>query len=116
MRYVLQAGLLAVMLGTSGCAGMLFSAMYSTPRLATEKLSQIEEGVSTKADVIRLLGQPASISKNSDGSEVLHYTSRQYPMLLIGSWKQQSVEVEVDKKGVVQKYQVLEGDALRSNF
>jgi outer membrane protein assembly factor BamE (lipoprotein component of BamABCDE complex) len=110
--------ILAASLGISGCSGMLLSAMYSTPRLATEKLSQIKEGVSTKADVIRLLGQPTSVSKDSDGSEVLRYTSTQYPALMgvVGAWKAQSIEVQVDKAGVVQKYQVWEGDTVRSNF
>jgi len=116
MRRLLQAGLVAVILGTSGCANMIVSSMYSTPRIPTEKLSQLKEGVSTKADVIRLLGKPTTVSRGSDGSEVLKYTSTQYPALMVGTWKSQNVEVHLDAKGILQKYHVSEGDSLRSNF
>ncbi len=38
-------------------------------------MSKIKEGITTKAEVRELLGEPNSVSRRSDGSEIWTYTS-----------------------------------------
>lgn len=117
MRMWSRVVLPSVLVLLAGCA-----TSFGTP-VAQEKLGQIREGVSTKADVIRLLGQPSAIDMNSDGSEVLKYQSSKFAMdaanfiPIVGpfvgkrNYKQQSIQILVNKKGIVEKYTATEPDA-----
>lgn len=108
--------LVALAFGAAGCA-----TSYGTP-VSQSKFGQIREGVSTKADVIRLLGQPTASNINSDGSEVLHYLSGKQgvdaaffiPIVgpLVGEQrsKRQHIQILVNKKGVVEKSTSTESD------
>ncbi len=53
----------------AGCAS------YGGPRIAQEKLAQVKEGQTTRAQVIELLGQPFTSTLTSDGKEVFMYYS-----------------------------------------
>lgn len=81
-----------------------------------DKLSQIKEGITTKEEVINLLGKPDMISLGSDAKEIMMYTHLDYKMrassfipvvgLLIGGtdMKQQVLQILIDTNGIVEKF------------
>jgi outer membrane protein assembly factor BamE (lipoprotein component of BamABCDE complex) len=89
-------------------------ATYGKP-LGMDKISQIKEGITTKQEVIGLLGNPNTDTLNGDGKELLMYIYTNYktrPSTYIpvvglmtggGNMKQQSVQILVDKSGKVEK-------------
>ena len=103
--------LLAVLLclGLSGCA-------TSGKPIAQDKVLQIKEGITTKQEVLALLGNPSSDTLNGDGKEILMYMYVNYktrastfiPVVGLmtggGDMKQQSVQILIDKTGKVEKY------------
>ena len=81
-----------------------------------DKLSQIKEGITTKEEVINLLGKPDMISLGSDAKEIIMYTHLDYKMrassfipgfgLLIGGadMKQQVFQILIGTNGIVEKF------------
>ena len=74
-----------------------------------DKLSQIKEGVSTKEDVIKILGKPEMINLNSDSKQMMTYYHFNYktrgstfiPVVGLmtggGNMKQEMLQVLIDK-------------------
>ena len=101
--------LTVLFLGLVGCA-------TSGKPIERDKLSQIKEGVTTKEEVINLLGKPEMISLTSDAKEIMMYTHFDYKMrassfipivgLMIGGadMKQQVLQILIDKDGKVEKF------------
>ena len=85
-------------------------------KVDTNKLSQIKEGVTTKEEVVQLLGKPYMVNLNSDGKTVLMYQytkasnrpSNFIPglSLLAGGidMQQQIVQILLDKNDKVEKF------------
>lgn len=61
-------------------------------------VDQIKTGVSTKDDVMALLGQPSSMSTNGDGRTVLNYN---YVQDVMGAPKSRSFTVTIAPDGTV---------------
>ena len=64
------AGIAAAGISTSGCA----TAEMGNQRLTASRVAQIKKGVTTEAQVIKLLGQPDSIAMMGNGGRMLTYT------------------------------------------
>lgn len=81
-----------------------------------DKLSQIKEGITTKEEVINLLGKPEMISLTSDAKEIMMYHHLEYKTrastfipvvgLMTGGadMKQQILQILIDKNGKVEKF------------
>ena len=93
----------------SGCAP-------SGHKLDFVKLQQIEEGVTTKQEIISLLGDPTFITLNPEGSEIItyHYVqakgkARNFVPVINAisrstNVKQQIVQVLLNENDIVDKY------------
>jgi outer membrane protein assembly factor BamE (lipoprotein component of BamABCDE complex) len=71
-----------------------------------EKVKLIEVGKTTKEDVIKLFGQPSSIEKLSDNTEVYTYKSHAkssfeiFLLLDIENEKSQTLSIKFDQNGL----------------
>ena len=66
-RFISVLSAIAFSLIVAGCAS-------SGREINTTNASKIQKGVSTKADVKRLVGEPQQISNDSDGNQTWSYT------------------------------------------
>ncbi len=101
--------LLLVALASLGCAS------YGGPRVSQEKIAQVKEGQTTRAQVIEILGSPMTSTLTSDGKEVFMYysgTARSsaqnfIPVVNLVQSKvnmdTQSINVLFNKDGIVEK-------------
>lgn len=96
MLKLLFASFLAILL--IGCA------TYGKP-ITDSQLAQVEEGRSTKAEVVALFGAPLASTRNSDGTEVLSW-GYSHVGFAGTSAKSQGLSVVFDQSGVVKSYSV----------
>ena len=101
--------LIMLILLSSGCA-------TSGHKLDFVKLQQIEEGVTTKQEIISLLGDPTFITFNPEGNELItyHYVqskekARNFVPVINAlskstNMKQQIVQVLLNENDIVDKY------------
>jgi len=101
--------LVVLALGLLGCA-------TSGKPIQQDKVVQIKEGVTTKEEVIALMGKPAIHTLNGDGKEIMMYThikantraSSFIPVVGLfvsgADMKQQSLQILIGKEGKVEKY------------
>lgn len=97
------------------CVFLIGCATAGKP-IDQSKVSQIKEGVTTKQEVIALLGNPSMVSLTSDAKEILMYNFFQYKthastfIPVVGLFNggadtnQQILQVLLDKNGKVEKY------------
>lgn len=97
------------------CLTILGCASVGT-KIDQDKVSQIKEGVTTKQEVIALLGNPYMNTLSSDSKEILmyqyaHTQTRPSTMIpVVGLFtggadtSQQILQVLINKDGVVEKY------------
>lgn len=97
------------------CFMLIGCASVGKP-IEQNKLSQIKEGVTTKQEVIALLGKPEMVSLTSDAKEIMmyqHFTYKTRASTFIpvvglmtggGDMKQQILQILIDKDGKVEKY------------
>ncbi len=84
-------------------------------KIESDKLSQIKEGVTTKQQVVSLIGKPSTVSLSPDGKEIFTYqyahasnrASNFIPVvgLFTGGidTKQETTQILIDKNNVVEK-------------
>lgn len=113
-----MVGLLVAVMGLAGCAG---SSTYGSGEFSSTDVDRIVKGQTTKAEVIRTFGQPASMTRNPhDGSEMLSYsfiksTASQRPESYIpvvgafvggidGTATGQVLTITLNERGVVKDY------------
>jgi len=94
MRYIV---VLLAALVIAGCV-----TQHGTP-IAQEQISQIKQGVTTKAELLALLGRPISSAQNSDGTEVVTWS---YARVAPGVYENQAITVIVGADGTVTSYTV----------
>lgn len=97
------------------CAVALLGCMTMGRAIDPVKVAQVKEGVTTKAEVLSLLGEPTYTMMNPDGNEILMYTRtemRESPKNFIPVYgifhsemdmKTQSATIMIDSTGVVKK-------------
>lgn len=91
MRKIITAGILAILL--AGCA-------TSGQRITQDKMDQVINGQTTRADLITLFGAPTSETYNSDGSQLLAWGYAHIGFMGIGT-EVQSLAVKVGPDGRV---------------
>lgn len=98
MRFLVLVMLMVMM---SGCATSNIGTVIDQ-----SKLSEIKEGETTYSQVLDLLGQPSTVTSNSDGTTVYGYVHSTASVNLIGSSSSSAnvVYVTFDANGVVQKW------------
>ena len=83
-------------------AGLLCGCM-TLGRPINDKLTQIKEGVTTKQEVIQLLGAPRRVL-STDGEEVFQYRSRKIQIATLGYGNQEeNAAISFDKNGIAKK-------------
>ena len=113
MRYLIMS--LAVLL-LSACASSQVGK-----KVDQDKFSYFVKGKTTYAEVVRELGEPSSVTRNSDGSKTATYMFVQSKVKLqtyipvVGSFiggtetETQTSLVDFDKKGLLTNYSANEG-------
>lgn len=108
--------LLVLCLGLVGCA-------TSGKQIEQDKVSQIKEGVTTKEEVIALMGKPETHTLNGDGKELMMYmhlnmntrASTYIPVVGLftggADMKQQSLQILIGNDGKVEKYIFTDSDS-----
>jgi outer membrane protein assembly factor BamE (lipoprotein component of BamABCDE complex) len=103
-------------LGGIALAIILTGCATSGRLIKTDLLAQIKEGVTTEAEVIRLLGAPQTKTLDSNGKTIMlyYYTKAKtrpstlipYVGLLTGGMdmRQQMLTILLDQHGIVEKY------------
>jgi outer membrane protein assembly factor BamE (lipoprotein component of BamABCDE complex) len=110
-----RAGALAAALALAGCAGLPRLPLPEAPRdifsapvtnrghaVSAEQMAQITPGVTTRQDVLALLGTPSHAGTFSDDSwYYISSTSRIRPARSLAVFDRRVVAVEFDPRGVV---------------
>lgn len=93
MRKILIA---AALILTAGCAS------HGRP-ITKAQIDQIEEGKTTKQDLLASFGRPVVTSRNSDGSEIIGWAYAKVGFAG-SSYENQSITVTLDPQGKVLNY------------
>ncbi len=108
-RYMILAAAIVFLLG---------ACVHSGRKIEPNQLAKIQEGKTTKNEVIGLLGAPAASGKNSDGTSEIVYMyatseadGKSYipfagPFIGTQTHESETVNITFDRNDVVQKYTV----------
>lgn len=95
MKWILA---LTVVMGLSGCA-----TNYGQP-LDPQVMTQVVEGKTTRAELLEKFGPPMSVTKDSEGVELLIWTH--VFAGLGGIYKQDSFSAWINGEGIVSRYMI----------
>jgi hypothetical protein len=114
----------------SGCA----TTSYGNQNLTPDKISQIKKGVTTKTEVVDLLGQPDTVGMMPDGRRMMMYSGMQgkyddsqemyqavpivgalVPEHTTQTMRRQSLQIMLDANDVVQDYEYSDNTAQQNS-
>lgn len=105
---VILTGLLALSLVTGGC---MIDMKPAGKKFNKDALAELKAGVTTEAEILKLIGEPINKQRNSDGSAQFTYFYATSSSQLFNPWdfgqknmKQSSVTIFTDTNGKFQKY------------